>query len=199
MSARNEQAGKLLLVGPYPPPHGGISVHVATAHRLLCRSGAVCEALGTDGWRPGESSGGRWAGLGGGLRRLARLVARIRGRARDGWTLHLHTNGHNLKSWLVVLASGLAARAAPGRIVTLHSGMVPAYLGAGGLRGRLARALAGRALGMYGRVLCVNGEIRDAVASLGVEPVRLAVASRRCRLKAEAFWLLNDWKSWYLV
>lgn len=183
---------KLLLVGPYPPPHGGISVHVATAHRLLCRSGAECEALDADGRRPGESRGGRLGGLGGGLRRLARLVHRVRAHARNGWTLHLHTNGHNVKSWLVVLAAGLAARSAPGRIVTLHSGMVPSYLRSG----RIAGALARRALRPYGRVLCVNPEIRDAVASLGVEPALLAVSPAYLPVPLAADPLPPDVEAW---
>lgn len=170
---RRRDGVKLLLVGPYPPPHGGISVHVAAAHRLVARSGARCQALGADGRRPGEASGGRLAELGGGLRKLARLVTRVRARARRGWTLHLHTNGHNLKSWLVVLAAGRAARRSPGRIVTLHSGMVPEFLQSGG---RPVRRLARWALAPYGRVLCVNPAIRDAVASLGIEPSRLAVS-----------------------
>ena len=187
---------KLLLVGPYPPPHGGISVHVATAHRLLSRSGAVCEALGADGRRPGEVPDGRRAAIGGGARKLARLVTRVRARARRGWTLHLHTNGHNWKSWLLVLAAGRAARPAPGRIVTLHSGMVPAYLASGGRRGRLTRRLAALALRPYGRVLCVNPEIRAAVASLGIAAERLEVAPAYLPAAPAAERLPADFESW---
>jgi glycosyltransferase involved in cell wall biosynthesis len=161
---------KLLLVGPCPPPHGGISVHVATAHRLLARSGARCRLLDTGGHRrPGGGRGGR---AGRAAAALLRLAARVRRGARDGWTLHLHTNGHNPKSWLVALACGLAARRSPGRVLTLHSGMVPEYLGTGR---RWRRALARLALGPYGRVLCVNPEIREALAGLGVDRRRLGV------------------------
>jgi glycosyltransferase involved in cell wall biosynthesis len=161
---------KLLLVGPYPPPHGGISVHVATAYRLLRRAGAACRVLDADGRHgPGSARSerpGRW-------RRWSRLSCAIRRHARAGWTLHLHTNGHNPRSWLTVLGCGRAARAAPARIVTLHSGMAPGYLSGGGAGRRL---LARLALGPYDRVLCVNPRIREAVTALGIDPSRLEVA-----------------------
>lgn len=155
---------KLLLVGPCPPPHGGISVHVATAREHLRRSGAACRVLDPDGDRHGRG-GGR-------LRRAFRLWRRVRRHAREGWAVHLHTNGHNSGSWLVTLLTGLAARRAPARLLTLHSGMAPEFLEGG--RGR--RALARLALAPFDRVVCVNRRIRDAVASLGVGSGRLEVA-----------------------
>ena len=162
---------KLLLVGPCPPPHGGISVHVATAHRLLESSGVACRVLDLGAGRdPSGAGNGRWA------HRLRQLY-RIRRCARAGWTLHLHTNGHNPRSWLTILACGLAARSAPGRVLTLHSGMVPDYLEpAGRVRPIVRRSLARLALGPFQRILCVNPRIRSSVRSLGVEPDKLAVA-----------------------
>lgn len=161
---------KLLLVGPYPPPHGGISVHVATAYRLLRRSGTACRVLDADGRHGPESSR---TGRPGRLRRWTRLCRVIRRHARAGWTLHLHTNGHNPRSWLTVLGCGRAARRAPARVVTLHSGMAPDYLAGGGAGRRL---LARVALAPYDRVLCVNPRIREAVAALGMDPAKLEVA-----------------------
>lgn len=165
----NDAPMKLLLVGPYPPPHGGISVHVATAHQLLTRSGACCHVLDAGGHR--ERRGGL-SGLVGSLRSGLRLLARVRAHARRGWTLHLHTNGHNAKSWLVAVACAAAARGAPARVLTVHSGMAPEYLRSGGGWGR---GLARRALASYDRVLCVNPEIRDAARELGAPAERLEV------------------------
>jgi hypothetical protein len=38
---------KILLVGPYPPPHGGVSVHVWGIHRRLTEAGVPCRVLDT--------------------------------------------------------------------------------------------------------------------------------------------------------
>ena len=38
---------KILLVGPYPPPHGGISVHVAGIYRQSIAAGVKCAVLDT--------------------------------------------------------------------------------------------------------------------------------------------------------
>lgn len=162
----SEASMKLLLVGPYPPPHGGISVHLATAHQLLTRSGACCHVLDAGGHR--ERPGGLWGSVRSGLR----LLARVRDHAREGWTLHLHTNGHNAKSWLVAVACAAAAREAPARVLTVHSGMAPEYLRFGDGWGR---TLARRALGAYDRVLCVNEEIRSAAHQAGAPEARLEV------------------------
>src|ERR1700722_8623970 len=36
---------KLLLVGPFPPPHGGVSVHVVTLQDRLQKAGIPCRVL----------------------------------------------------------------------------------------------------------------------------------------------------------
>lgn len=166
-SPRNPATGlpaRVLLVGPVPPPHGGISVHVATLERRLLDAGVDCRVVDLGGGA-GREPLASW-------RRL-RSLARIRRLARAGWTAHVHTNGHNPKSWLLALACARAARSAPARVLTLHSGFVPAYLAGASTT---ARALARRALRDYRRVVCVNAEIRDAVARIGVEGARLCVA-----------------------
>ena len=155
---------RLLLIGPYPPPHGGISVHVAMVERLLLRSGTRCVVLDVGGHRPAN---GRST-----LRSRLAILRRVRRHARNGWTLHLHVSGHGPKSWLLALACWLAGRRAPGRVLTVHSGLVPEYLDSG-LPG--ARTLARLALRSWDRVLCVSPAVRDAVAGLGVDPARLEV------------------------
>ena len=90
--------------------------------------------------------------------------------ARNGWTLHAHTNGHNHKSWLVALTAGLAGRFGPGSLLTLHSGMAPAYLA----KGRAGRRLLARSVCLlYRRVIAVAPEVREAVLSLGLAPDRV--------------------------
>jgi len=158
MSHATEDAMKILLVGPCPPPRGGISVHVETARRLLRQAGVPCLALDAKGHRAAGES--RRSPTRDGLR----LLIAVRRLARRGWTLHLHTNGHNPKSWLLALACGLAATAAPGRVLTLHSGMVPHYLSRGPW---WCHMLARLALGRFDHVVCVNDEIRATLVALG--------------------------------
>ena len=157
---------KLLLIGPYPPPHGGVSVHVAQAYAELQRAGVTCRIINIDRRAPTSP---HYISIRGSFSLAWKLWLHV----RAGWTLHLHTNGHNFKSWAVALICGLAGRLGPGALLTLHSGMVPAYLKESTF---WQRALARMAAKSYDRIICVNPAIRDAVASLGIAPDRLEVA-----------------------
>lgn len=146
---------KILLIGPYPPPHGGVSVHVSGIHLQLMAAGVQCRVLDTGRDRPGLGFG----------------IVLLR-HAWQGWTLHLHTNGHNLKSWLVALGCGLAGQFGNGCILTLHSGMAPAYLRAAP---RWGRRLAAFVCSLYARVICVSVGIRNALLALGLPPHRTKI------------------------
>jgi glycosyltransferase involved in cell wall biosynthesis len=140
---------RILLIGPHPPPHGGISVHVAGIHRQLTAAGVTCRVLDMSLVRPGFGFG--WTVL---------------RHALQGWTLHLHTNGHNVKSWLLALGCGLAGQFRGGCILTLHSGMVSGYLLTAP---RWRRKLAVLACSLYTQVLCAGPETRSALLALGVD------------------------------
>jgi glycogen synthase len=145
---------KILLIGPFPPPHGGVSVHVAGIKRDLTAAGIRCQVLSTDRIR--------WP----------QFIGSVVRNARRGWTLHLHTNGHNRNSWLLALICGLAGHSGGGGVLTLHSGIAPAYLQPSfPWHRRLARFAAS----FYRRIICVNQEIRDALESIGVPAWRIAV------------------------
>lgn len=146
---------RVLLIGPLPPPHGGISVHVSGIHRQLMAAGVTCRVLDMNLVRPGWGFG--WAVL---------------RHALQGWTLHFHTNGHNVKSWLLALGCGLAGQSRGGCILTLHSGMAPGYLETASL---WRRRLAASACSLYGQVICVSPEIESALLSLGLESRRIEV------------------------
>src|SRR6185503_16149730 len=88
------------------------------------------------------------------------------------WTLSVHTNGHNVKSWLTSLVCGFTAQFGPGGTLTLHSGMLPDYL-RGGPEWR--RTLARFTCVMYDRIICVNDEIADELASLGIPARQLEI------------------------
>jgi glycogen synthase len=146
---------KILLIGEFPPPHGGISVHVAGIHKELTAAGIPCRVLDTSR-----------------VRHPAKFSAALLRAVSQGWTPHLHTNGHNRKSWLVALACGLAGRARRGGVLTLHSGLAPRYLGGASL---WKRWCAARTCSLYGRVLCVSPAIQHSVILLGVPRERTEI------------------------
>ena len=90
----------------------------------------------------------------------------------DDWTLNVHTNGHNPKSWLIALICGIAAQWGPPATLTLHSGGVPGYLSGASERRFIARLVCA----MYSRIICVNAEIAHALFRLGVSKTALEVA-----------------------
>jgi glycogen synthase len=147
---------KILLIGEFPPPYGGISVHVSGLHKELTAAGIPSRVL--DITR---------------VRQPVKFGAALLHAVWQGWTPHLHTNGHNPKSWLVALACGLAGKARGGGVLTLHSGLAPRYLSSLSL---LKRWCAARACSLYGRVLCVSPAIQHSVVLLGVPPERTEIA-----------------------
>src|SRR5512147_1519799 len=161
---------RVALLGNWPPPFGGVAIHVAALARALRAGGhdvAVLD-LGT---------GAHAAAPGHTLRRArgpARLAAALATAAGERRLVHCHTNGANARSWLVALAAGRARRpGAPRGVLTLHSGSLPAFLRADARR----RALARLACAGFGAVVAVNDEIAAALVRAGVEgPVRVLPA-----------------------
>lgn len=144
----------LLLIGPVPPPSGGVATAIRTLGQAVARRGVPIEMI--------DPAKGRAA--------FARRAARARaGRA----LVHVHVCGHNVSSYGLVAAARLLSVGAP-FVLTLHSGILPEYLGALARAGRAAlRVLLERA----DRVVCVSAANQRAVAALGVDPARLLVVS----------------------
>ncbi len=159
-------AKRAVLAGFYPPPFAGEPVHVMQLAHLLRRHGMAVDILNLNRRaRPSPdylSCRGRWT-----------LLWKLFTVADRASILHLHTNGHSRKSWLMILVAGLAARRrGTVAVLTLHSGLLPAYVAG---FGRTRRALAKWILGSFARVVCVNGEIHRAVEHLGIGGGRFVV------------------------
>jgi glycogen(starch) synthase len=152
------------MIGPYPPPYGGISVHVALAQGELRREGIDCQVVNIDRRAPGSDL---YIRIKGG-QDLARIVFH---HARRGWMPHVHINGHTVKGWLIALACGIAGYPAAARLLTIHSGMTPTFLAGGKQRKLLARL----SCSPYQRIICVSHEIRMALDASGVASEHLAV------------------------
>jgi glycosyltransferase involved in cell wall biosynthesis len=168
---------KIVLVGPYPPPHGGISVHLYKVRQQFHKMGIHCRVVNVD---PHAWESDQYIKVRGGMNLFSTLFSY----SRRGWALHVHTNGHNLKSWLITLTAGLAGMFGRANFLTLHSGLAPQYLAPGRrhpgevrlpIRRWGARLLAWFSCLFYARVIAVSPEVRDALISVGVRAERTAV------------------------
>ncbi|MGC3996224.1 MAG: glycosyltransferase [Anaeromyxobacter sp.] len=156
---------RVALVGNWPPPQGGVAVHVAALARSLRARGADVRVLdlGEGGHAGPALVPAR------GARRLSLALAGV---AAERRLVHLHTSGANLPSWCVALAAGRARRpGAPRGVLTLHSGSLPAWLAGSPARRLLARA----ACAGFGTVVAVSEAIAAALREAGVPAARLRV------------------------
>ena len=160
------KVNRAVLAGFYPPPFAGEPIHVKQLAQLLRDHGLAVEVLNLNRHArpsPEYHSATRRTAL---LWKLFTLADRTS-------ILHLHTNGHSRKSWLMILVTSLAARLrGTPSVLTLHSGLLPAYVaGFGIVRRRLAKWI----LGPFARVVCVNSEISRAVQRLGIAGGRTTI------------------------
>jgi glycogen synthase len=140
-------------------------VHLATLCRELRASGVTAVVLDLD---PRSAPRPECLSIRGG----GDLVRQLVRHARDGFTIHMHANGHNRKSWLIALVCGLVGRWGRRSVVTLHSGLLPTYLAQAS---RFERSLARAACGLFSFTVCVNREIEQALRAVGVPRGRLRV------------------------
>jgi len=146
---------KILLVGPYPPPFGGISVQILRLQKSLQRSGFLCQVLNIGEYRsediPGAIS----------IKSHIGYLWNLFDFARQGYIIHLVTSGHNFKSWLSALACSLAGLINRKRsVIAVGSGLLPKYIASSrGLEKKIIRLT----LKLAGAVICRND---DSMASL---------------------------------
>ena len=154
---------RLLLIGPYSPPRGGVQAHLTALHQFLLAQDVSCEVVDLSPGRTTDNAGvyGPRNAL-----ELARLLVTLRYDIS-----HLHVGG-NLSTRVAAL--GMLCGTVPGRksILTFHSGGYPSSP-----EGRAVRpnSFRGRALRKFERVIAVNEEIAAWFRKVGVpaERVRL--------------------------
>ena len=157
---------KLLLVGPYPPPFGGISATVHDLYQFLRKQAGVDVSVmdigenrhveGTDHIR---------------VTGVVDFVMKVCRFARKGFVVHLETNGHNSKSWQSALVCAIAGLFNGHRtIVAFGSGMLPDYLSKCTWLQRMVVKLTVRWAGWLicrneemVQALCAHGALRDKV------------------------------------
>ncbi len=156
---------RIALVGDYPPPFGGVSVHVAALERALRARSVDVRVLDIG---RGDHEAPRVVPARGALRCAGALA----GAAAEGRLLHAHTGGANPRSWLLALAvSRMRRPGSPHALLTLHSGLLPAYLAGGAHRRETARLVCSG----FPRVVAVSHEVAAALEGCGVAGARLEV------------------------
>ncbi len=152
---------RVLQLGPYPPPHGGVQSNLVAIRNYLRSRGTKCGVVnltrhrskdGDEVYFPKNAAETVWL--------IARLPYDI---------LHLHIGG-NLSFRLLALS--LLCCWMPGRkaVLTFHSGGYPSSP-----EGRAAsrRTLAGFVFRRFDRIIAVNQEILDLFRRFGVPRDRL--------------------------
>lgn len=164
---------KVLQLGPYPPPHGGVQTNLVAIRRYLQQRGHQCAVINLTRHRRADADGVYYPQS---ALEVLRLLARLR---YD--VVHYHLGG---QVTLRLLGLCLACCAMPGRraVLTFHSGGYP--LSAAGQRAR-PLSLGGFVFRRFDRIIAVNQAIREMFRRFGVpahkihliEPHTLAAAS----------------------
>lgn len=160
---------RIMLVGNYPPPSGGIAVHIQRLYALLERAHAV-EVLDVYNGRasPGDPIGVSRLGLRS-VRNVLRVVAKLR--FTDANVVHLHTSHLRSFEWFAgPLWACLPPH--PRKILTIHGGKFPEAFRAMSSfrRNRVVRHLA-----RFDRVIVVNETARQVAAQSGLPESKLAL------------------------
>jgi glycosyltransferase involved in cell wall biosynthesis len=151
---------KVALLGPYPPPEGGVQTNLVAIRQHLESAGHSCVAVNLTRFR-GQVPGVYYPA---GALELTRLLFRLR---TD--ILHLHFGGH-LAPRLLGLA--FLCTLLPGRktVLTFHSGGYPSSP-AGQAAGR--RTLRGFIFRRLDGLIAVNAEIAALYRKFGVPSARI--------------------------
>jgi glycogen synthase len=152
---------RVLILGAFPPPHGGVQTHVAALRTFLIERNIPCEGIHLTRHRQADGNGLYYP-------RTALQVLKLLLRLQYD-VIHNHVGGDLT---LRVLGLCLLCSLIPGKraVLTFHSGGYPSFLGANtprrwSLRGFIFRRLDG--------LIGVNAEIVKLFCQFGVPPERV--------------------------
>ncbi len=154
---------RVLEIGPYPPPHGGIQTNLVDIRNYLRKHGHSCEAINTTRHRSADADGVYYPADAIGLLRL------LLGLHYD--VVHLHIGGH-LSGRLLALSLVCCLMPRSKAVLSFHSGGYPSSpagqtAGSNTLRGWILRRFDG--------VIAVNQQIVDLFIRFGVPAARVCL------------------------
>jgi glycosyltransferase involved in cell wall biosynthesis len=152
---------RVLEIGPYPPPHGGVQTNLVDIRNYLRKQGCSCEAINITRHRRADADGVYYPSN---ALELVRLLLRLR---YD--VVHLHIGGH-LSGRLLALSLVCCLMPGSKAVLTFHSGGYPSSP-AGKTAG--PRTLRGWVMRRFDGVIAVNREIADLFGRCGVSAARV--------------------------
>lgn len=171
----------ILLLGAYPPPHGGVQSHVYAVRNYLRAAGERCMVINITGApESGDEDVYYPRSAVALLRDLYRLPAEV---------VHLHLGG-TLPPRVMGLALACAWRLGSKSVLSFHSGGFPSSP-----EGRAASpgSLLGWIFQRWDRIIAVNDELRDMFERFGVARERLRVIAPHALPKAPPSDAYPDW------
>lgn len=156
---------RVLLLGPYPPPHGGVQTNLVAIRAFLLKSGVPCSVINiTRHRKPDDDEVYYPTGPEGVVQLLTRLKYDI---------IHLHIGGMLTPR---LLALSLVCARWPGKksVMTFHSGGFPASPEGQALK---PSSFAGFVLRGFDGLIGVNEEIIRFLHRMGVRPERARLIS----------------------
>jgi glycogen(starch) synthase len=152
---------RVLEIGPFPPPHGGVQTNLVDIRNYLRKQGYSCEVINITRHRRADADGVYYPGN---ALKVVRLLLRLR---YD--VLHLHVGGDFGKR---LLALSVVSCLMPGSkaVLSFHSGGYPSSP-AGKTAG--PRTVRGWVMRRFDGVIAVNQELADMFVRFGVSPARV--------------------------
>ena len=156
---------KVLQLGPYPPPNGGVQTHIAALVDFLRQSGIECDVMNLTRFRRASANGIFYPS------NSFEVLAHLLSHRYD--IIHLHIGG---RIFLRQLGLAIACSALPKTycVLTFHSGGYPSSEEG---RSAHARSLRAFALRRFDRIIAVNSEIAAFFERLGVRRERISLIS----------------------
>ena len=152
---------RVVEIGPYPPPHGGIQTNLVDIRNYLRKQGHSCDAINITRHRRANAGGVYYPAN---AFHLLRLLFSVR---YD--IVHLHIGGH-LSGRLLALSVVCCLLPGAKAVLSFHSGGYPSSP-AGKTAG--PRTLRGWVLRRFDGIIAVNQEIVDLFGKFGLPPSRV--------------------------
>jgi glycosyltransferase involved in cell wall biosynthesis len=156
---------KVLLLGPYPPPHGGVQTNLVAIRSFLRKRGVPCAVINITRHRKPDADDVYYPK---GPFQLLQLLARLH---YD--FIHLHLGGM-LTNRLLALSLACTLRPGAKSVMTFHSGGFPSTPEGQALG---PASFAGFVLRRFDGLIAVNEEIMGFFHKMGVSPQRAQIIS----------------------